>query len=215
MITSWIGRALSLVRPERTTHPLLGRRGPLDGVAPLASAPDPAGRLAEELDRARRYEHALSIVVLSTTPLPEGLSDAVPPNGNGNGTRTIETSFPQVMSLLAAAALREFLRKSDVVCHRPVDGSFVIALAESDADKAGSVLERIEDLFRRRLGLGADVGVARFPEDGLTLDDLVAKAAMRAARAESGDTRGPSAATRQDTAGGRPQRLIARSAGGE
>ena len=183
MIKNWIGRILGS-NGRRTSEALLDRMG-LDEATHLGAIVDSVDRLGSELSRARRYEHAFSIAVLSASPMTSSSE------GSGNGSRsahrqgptektpTIETEVPQVISLLAAAALRELLRESDVVCYHASEDRFVLGLAESDGDAARQALRRVREMLRTRLNMRARVGVARFPEDGLTLDDLVAEARRR------------------------------------
>jgi hypothetical protein len=92
----------------------------------------------------------------------------------------LETSLPQVVSLLAAGVLRDVVRKSDIVCYWPSENRFVLALAESDVHSGRKALRRIDELFRSRLRLNVHAGLARFPDDGLTLDALVSRAGIRA-----------------------------------
>lgn len=196
MITNLIGRIFGSTQ-RRTTEALLERMG-LDDATHVGAIVDTFDRLGSELSRARRYEHAFSVAVLSTSPLAavsgNGNGDShAAKNGNGRAA-TIETQVPQVVSLLAAAALRELLRESDVVCYQASEDRFVLGLVESDGDASRYALRRIRAVLRTRLNLRVRVGVARFPDDGLTLDDLIAEARGRAAGSWAKDTEGPSAA---------------------
>ena len=181
MIVDWIGRVLgnpdggngSGVRNERAPR--------VDGAGVLSSLTDSTDRLNAEIDRARRYEHALSVVALSAVPMSPEQSGPGDLNGDGMHAAVLETRLPQVLSLLAAGVLRDIVRGSDVVCYRPTENLFVLALAESDVEHAARALQRIEELFRARLRLSLRTGIARFPDDGLTLDDLLELAASRAA----------------------------------
>ncbi len=179
MITRWINRLLG--RRDAIYHvgTALDRVRLGDGVAAVSSAAAGVDLLKAELGRARRYEHDLSIVVLSTTPVEEDGSQVNA--ASGNGSSIIETHLPQVVSLITAAALREVLRESDVVHYQPSQNRFVLALAESGGEEARGALRRIQSFFRSRLRLEVRAGAARFPEDGLTLDDLIAVAAHRIA----------------------------------
>jgi hypothetical protein len=129
--------------------------------------------LASELARARRYEHDLAIVVLSALP-------ARVASGDATEVGSPDSKLPQMVALMTAVALREALRHSDVVCYQAAENRFVLALTESGANDAWHALERIRLHFRSRLSLQILAGVAAFPGDAFTLDELVAAAARRA-----------------------------------
>lgn len=177
MIRRWINSALGRTSASLDDEDLLGTVA--TGANRRAGAiADPPEHLGAELDRARRYRRDLSIVVLGTAPLESEAGEA---GDATKGGRTVETRLPHVVSLLAAAALRDVLRRSDVVCYRPTENHFVLALAESDADDARRALQRVRSVLEERFRLEARAGLARFPDEALTLDELVAKAAARAA----------------------------------
>lgn len=187
----WIGRIFDPSKPNGTAsaRALLERIG----LSPGANAPsvmDAIASIDAEVGRARRYEYPLSIVVLETLPLWDGGARAG--NGsngaNGDGTRhanghVIETSVPQMISLVAAAMLRETLRESDVVCYQPTQDRFLLALTEASAEEAQRAIRRVETLFADRLRLGVVTGLAHFPEDALTRAGLTAVAVSRTRQA--------------------------------
>jgi hypothetical protein len=179
MIMNWIGRVFGAKDPSHEAELLLARTARSDLPAVLSSMAEAVDSLSAELDRARRYNHSLSVVVLSASPMT---GEPEPQNG-ADGTpeaAALETSLPQVVSLLAAGVLRDVVRKSDIVCYWPSENRFVLALAESDVHSGRKALRRIEELFRSRLRLHVHAGLARFPDDGLTLDALVTRAGIRA-----------------------------------
>jgi hypothetical protein len=148
------GRAVAL--PERAT--------PTGNGASFMPLVDSDDVLTFEFGRSRRYERALSIVVLSPTSWPDDQ----------------ETEPPLILPLLTAAGLREILRETDIMCYQPADGRFVLGLTESEGTAARHALERVRTLFKSRLRIELAIGVAQFPQDGLTLDDLVASARAQA-----------------------------------
>lgn len=148
------GRAVEL--PERAT--------PTGNGASFMPLVDSDDVLTFEFGRARRYERALSIVVLSAISWPDDQG----------------TEPPLILPLLTAAGLREILRETDIMCYQPADGRFVLGLTESEGAAARQALERVQTLFKSRLRIELAIGVAQFPQDGLTLDDLVASARAQA-----------------------------------
>src|SRR5690606_28768085 len=71
MITNWIGRVFGWSSPTRSATPMLPSLMLTDAAPPATSIVD-SDELAAELARARRYEHDLSIVVLSARPYTHG-----------------------------------------------------------------------------------------------------------------------------------------------
>jgi hypothetical protein len=167
MITHWLSRAFGSNDNGDGVPNLLG-------LTKLASSPSSivdSDELAAELARARRYERHLSIVVLSAQPMDEHAT-----NGNGAHSR-----LPQMIALLTAAALREVLRFSDAVCYHAAENRFVLGLTEVGPERARHAIERIRVHLGSRLHLRTQTGVAGFPTDAITLDELVSVAAWRAA----------------------------------
>jgi hypothetical protein len=147
----------------------------LNGATPKPSIVD-SDELAAELARTRRYEHDFSIAVVAPRPLQPS-----PQTGAVRGGAPLDaTRLPQMVSLLSAVALREVLRQSDIVCYHAAENRFIIGLTESDGEAADQALSRIHAHFHKHLRLRVLTGVARFPNDALTLEDLVATAEARA-----------------------------------
>lgn len=150
--------------PERTST-----REPSEQAALI----DADETLVGEFTRARRYEQVLTIVVVSAVQHDEPASEKSGTNGNG-------ADKPDVLPLLAAVGLREALRESDVLCYRPMEGRFVLGLPQSGGEEARQAMDRVGELFQRRLHIDLMAGAASFPADGLTLEDLENTASERA-----------------------------------
>lgn len=184
---------------------------PQENKIALETLADPVDALAIELGRARRYEHALSIVVAAPHTLAgngggrsagNGRERYRPSSGRGPAAtdvrgadgheaailaRNIGVPPQEALACLTAAGLREILRTSDVVCYDSAEGHFVLGLTESDAATARRAVSRIRSLFQERLGVDLRTGVAQFPADGLTLEDLLSTAREAAERIEEVD----------------------------
>lgn len=155
-------------------------------AAQVPTMADMRPRLARELDRARRYEYPIAIVVLD---VPVG-SPRAEPTGNGTGDRSrvvhdtdesivLETRVPHLVSLLSGALLCEVLRESDIVVYDPRNDRLILLLVHSDRAETKRATERLSRLIRARLHLSPRIGSAHFVEDGLTLEDLLACAQHR------------------------------------
>ncbi len=168
MIITWFGRAFGRNGAADEVAETLTAEG-LAQVAAAASSIVDSDDVSAELARARRYEHDLAIAVLDARP-------AEPQNADRR-TAPAGSRLPQMVALLTAVALRDVLRSSDVVCYHAAENRFVLALPESDSDHAMVALTRVRAHLHERLRLLTEVGVASFPSDALTLDELVATAA--------------------------------------
>jgi|SRR5688572_29878543 len=140
--------------------------------------------LDAEVRRCRRYERPLAVVVVAPKTPPgangNGNGAAHAENGNGNGKSNGAvapdpwvTFSMQLGFLLLGSVLRGTLRETDIVAYAPETDDFVVLLPEADAASAARAVERLSALFYERSSLVLRVGVAAYPADGLTLDDMV------------------------------------------
>lgn len=168
---NWIKQIVGAPTSDEADPPK--QRSSIREAPPPAPLIDADETLGGELTRARRYEQTLTIVVATLVPLGESDEGRAGSNGNGDGG-------PDVLPLMAAVGLREALRESDVLCYRPLEGRFVLGLPQTEGDEARQAMARVGELFHRRLHIELLAGVASFPADGLTLEDLEHKAHGRA-----------------------------------
>ena len=131
--------------------------------------PQLRARLAEEVERAARFSHELTIVVLQPGATVQPAGPLTPAPGgprSGDGDRgTVE------------AAVARLVRRGDIV-GIDITGSVVVLLPETDAAEAlASALPRTD---------AARVGYACYPIDGSDPDALLAGARAAAAQASPG-----------------------------
>jgi diguanylate cyclase (GGDEF)-like protein len=124
-----------------------------------------------ELERARRYEHCLSLIVIR----PDDI-DAI-------ATRYGELGSAEVLGEVAEAVARNLRAMDRARLDDPL--GYVVLLPETQRQGARVVAERIRlDVGQRRLDFGpgelvnlsVTIGVATFPDDALTNDELIAAA---------------------------------------
>lgn len=141
--------------------------------------------LESELRRARRYERPLALAVASLEHMMAVSDGPGGPNGNGTGQdghgKEINGLGGQWLNrymsiLLLGDLLRGSLREADIVGYVPARERFVVCLPECDATDARLATERVGRLLRERTRSMLLVGVAAYPEDALTVDDLLAHA---------------------------------------
>jgi hypothetical protein len=173
MTARWVRHAMARIRRARREGASFARASELlTASTSIPSFEEAADRLQSELDRARRYEHALSVLVLTATPHSNGKGTAQ--EADEETSMLVQTGMPHIASLLGGATLLEVLRDSDIICYDADDDRLLVALVESGGDEARKAIRRIGELMDGRLRLKVRAGMARFPEDGLTIETLVA-----------------------------------------
>lgn len=110
-----------------------------------------------ELRRARRYERPLGLLILGFGPADD------------------EARRPHRLARLGSL-LHEGLRETDLVCYLADHGEFAALLPEADAATAAKGYRRIRELWSAGNASSLSGGAATYPLDGLTLDDLLARA---------------------------------------
>lgn len=90
--------------------------------------------------------------------------------------------WAQLRVQLLGSVLCGTLRESDIVGYAVDVNEFVALLPECDDPAARRTLVRLDALYFDRIGIGLRAGLAVFPRDGLTLDDLVVHARRVRAR---------------------------------
>jgi hypothetical protein len=135
-------------------------------------------RFSAELERARRYMRPFTIVVLG--PVHE---DALVTEIDGSSHSTEEASTQEevlqpvglfsLLSAFLAAAVREALRDTDIVSYAVTSTRCVIGMPEVDADDARQAIDRLQRLCVDRHLPPVSAGLALFPRNGWTLEELL------------------------------------------
>lgn len=123
--------------------------------------------LADEIHRARRYDHVFSVAMIDLDNFKE-LNDTY---GHALGDRIL-TEMGRLM--------RKCARSSDLSARYGGD-EFVVLMPETDREQAALAGERLRTaiashMFPRRKKLTVSVGLATFPKDGSTSEALLKKA---------------------------------------
>ncbi|MCC6446827.1 MAG: diguanylate cyclase [Armatimonadetes bacterium] len=132
--------------------------------------------LEQELDRARRRRHDLSILSLDLDNF-KPINDTF---GHMEGDRVLAD---------LGRLFKSQARAYDMVCRYAGD-EFVLILPETDSGEAFALAERIQQAVSGcipeltgsvpcDIRVGVSIGIASYPKDGLTLHDLLAQADAR------------------------------------
>jgi GGDEF domain-containing protein len=134
-------------------------------------------RMTAELERARRYGNSLTIAVLSVDQ--EQLKQK-----KRNLLAVMENT--EIASYfffsLVSALLRDNLRACDFLTYDVTNDYYVVLMPETSASLAEQGVIRLNELIANRIKITLRAGVAEFPADGLTIEDLVSHAHTRSHR---------------------------------
>ena len=128
-------------------------------------------RIKIELTRSRRYHRPLSVVMIESESDDEKL------------TREAFKNIQQdLMSRFTSARVGQIIddrvRQTDLVL-RDYKGRFIVLCPETDFSNASLLAKRIAQAIKERTSLRVLWGVAAFPEEALTFEDLIQKARER------------------------------------
>jgi diguanylate cyclase (GGDEF)-like protein/PAS domain S-box-containing protein len=160
-------------------HAELEVRAITDGLTGLYNHAHFYQRLAEELERSRRYNHGFAVVMMDVDNFKH-FNDSY---GHQAGDEMLR---------LVADGIRSGLRRSDIAFRYGGD-EFAAILPHADSTRAQAVVNRIKRRITKSLKemdgetaarLSLSAGVACFPDDGSTADELVkiADAALYSAK---------------------------------
>lgn len=134
-------------------------------------------RIKIELTRSRRYHRPLSLIVIESESEDE------------KSTREMLKSVQQDLlnrftSARVGQIIDDRIRQTDLVL-RDHRGRFVILCPETNLENTILLAKRIAQAVKERTNLRVLWGVAAFPEEALTFDDLLQKASERLSHSDS------------------------------
>ncbi len=128
-----------------------------------------------EIDRARRYQRALTVArfggPLRMPHLGETRRFVHTPGGRHGDRMSLDE--PGTLVRAIADVLLGTVRQCDVVAADPDQGHCLVVMPETDDEKATQAVQRLHEACLAHVMLPLHVGVATFPRDGLTLEELV------------------------------------------
>src|SRR5215216_2332360 len=128
-------------------------------------------RVKIELNRSRRYQRPLSLLLIEVDPEHQ--------RSNGEVLKSIQIDIVnRFTSARVGQIIDERIRQTDLVL-RDKRWRFVILCPETDLSAGLLLARRIAEAVQEKTGLAILWGVAAFPEEALTFDDLLRKARQR------------------------------------
>jgi hypothetical protein len=128
-------------------------------------------RIKIELTRSRRYHRPLSLVVVESESEDDKTTHEM--------LKTVQHDLlKRFSSARVGQIIDDRIRQTDLVL-RDRAGRFVILCPETNIEDASLLAKRISQAIQDRTNLQVLWGVASFPEEALTFDDLLQKARER------------------------------------
>lgn len=137
---------------------------------PVLGGRDADEQVRLEFIRSRRHNRPLALVVVEPIPgsIDAELKRSVQEIQRKMTQRFLVASLAQLISTEA--------RRTDLVISRNENGRFVILCPETSSEGSLRLIERIQMVSMERLGISIVYGMASFPDEALTYDDLINKA---------------------------------------
>lgn len=138
---------------------------------------DAVESINNEIYRSRRYNHPLTMIMVE--PL-KGSQEMIL---NQTVREVQESMISRYVSISLARALREFIRRTDMLVEQPDKGRFIVITPETGKVESNRVVSKV---YEAAASIGAEVavGVCAFPDDALTLDDMLGRAELDLAERE-------------------------------
>ncbi|MEW6716749.1 MAG: hypothetical protein AB1345_04500 [Chloroflexota bacterium] len=143
----------------------------LDGVSNrvlrLDSAKDEVSR---EFIRSRRYQRPLSILLLQLD------DEAVNISVHNTAKEIMRDLMRRYTMTSLLRSIDAQLRRSDLVLEEPKKNRLILVLPETDATGSSMLANRIKEAISDHLGISISCGLASFPDQALTFEELIHRA---------------------------------------
>jgi hypothetical protein len=94
-----------------------------------------------------------------------------------------ESMISRYVSISLARALREYIRRTDMLVEQPDKGRFIVITPETGKMESKRVVSKIYEAASS-IGAQVAVGMCAFPDDALTLEDMLSRAELDLAESE-------------------------------
>jgi len=138
---------------------------------------DATDSINNEIYRSRRYNHPMTMIVVE--PL-KGSKEMIL---NQSVREVQESMISRYVSIALARSLHKYIRRTDMLIEQPEKGRFIVMTPETDKLESDRVVSKIEEAAAS-IGAEVAVGVCAFPDDALTLEDMLARAEVDLAEKE-------------------------------
>jgi GGDEF domain-containing protein len=139
----------------------------------ILSQEDASATIKNELYRSRRYQHPLSLMVLEPDQgsLQASLHRSVREVQQAMMGRYVFLGFSRVVS--------DFLRRIDIAMEQADKQRLVLLCPETPREGVMMMVERLKQTVADQIGVSVRCGVASFPDEALTFEELLREATLR------------------------------------
>jgi hypothetical protein len=133
-------------------------------------------RIKREIARVRRFQRPLAIVSIALNGDSSQENEWRPVHGSTETHRRNSAGSEQLSPIafaLCGPVFQDALREIDITTFDRIHNQFVIALPETDKQRAFQMVNRVRKIVGESISKQLSFGVAEFPTDGLIVDDLV------------------------------------------
>jgi len=131
---------------------------------------DAAEDIQIEMFRSRHHHHPLSVVVIE--PKPESIQSTL----HRAVQEVQQTMLRNYVINSMAQTIGKYLRRTDLILEQRDQGRFIILCPETNARELKLLVEYIQTIAKKQLGTAVACGVATFPDEALTFEELVQQA---------------------------------------
>jgi GGDEF domain-containing protein len=123
-----------------------------------------------ELLRSRRYQRSLTVLVIE--PDPDSINQSLMPS-----TEEIKHNLAKRYAMgKISEVINAIARRPDLIIKLDQPERFILVCPETSASSSNMLIQRIQSTVETDLGVSVSWGVATFPDDALTFEDLLHKA---------------------------------------
>ena len=128
-----------------------------------------------ELARSRRYNRPLSLVIIE--PEQDAVGAEFQPVSRVNTGQEIQKQLARryVMAQIAEILDKE-ARNTDTIVKQDKPDRFIILCPETQTSNTNPLIRRVVEKTRAQVGVQVGFGVAAFPEEAMTFEELLQKA---------------------------------------
>lgn len=123
-----------------------------------------------ELLRSRRYQRSLTVLVIE--PDADSIKQSLMPSAEEIKHNLAKRyAMGKISEVINATA-----RRPDLIIKLDQPERFILVCPETSASSSNTLIERIQTAVETDLGISVSWGIATFPDDALTFEDLLHKA---------------------------------------
>lgn len=135
------------------------------------TAAESDSRVSYEMQYARRENRPFTVIAIS--PGSEQEEETVH-SATAREIRDLLTRRYRLLALSRLIAWR--IRRTDFVLDRSQEGQLILVAPKVQNEQATEIIERLQEQIDRQLGIKCNWGMANFPAEGVTFEELVDRA---------------------------------------